>query len=304
LVFSGRLLAVDSLRLRRIARRQGGLFTRAQARACGFSAAQVRRRLGTGAWIAVRGPVLAEAGLPMTLGLADRAAQLALPGSVLAAFSAARAWNMPVPDRGPHLIVGRRTEATLAGVRVMRAVLDRYDVGVLNGVPLTMRARTVVDCLRLLDDGAATDLLDRALQRGWIRLDELVERARGLAGRRGAPRLARLVGAVGAGTRSAAERRMVELLVRGGVDGWEANVPIRDQRGLIGVGDVVFRGARVVIEVDGWAFHVTPQAFQRDRERQNRLVAAGWTVLRFTWRDLTERPGHVLGTVRRVVRVA
>jgi very-short-patch-repair endonuclease len=38
----------------------------------------------------------------------------------------------------------------------------------------------------------------------------------------------------------------------------------------------------LVIEVDGWAYHRTPDRFQRDRERQNRLVAAGWTVLRFT----------------------
>lgn len=72
------------------------------------------------------------------------------------------------------------------------------------------------------------------------------------------------------------------LLRSGGITGWEANVPIRDHEGLIGVGDIVFRRAKVVIEVDGWAFHVSPAAFQRDRARQNRLVAAGWTVLRFT----------------------
>ena len=94
------------------------------------------------------------------------------------------------------------------------------------------------------------------------------------------------------------------LLRSGGITGWEANVPIRDHEGLIGVGDIVFRRAKVVIEVDGWAFHVSPAAFQRDRARQNRLVAAGWTVLRFTWRDITERPSLVIRTIRNVVRVA
>ncbi len=70
---------------------------------------------------------------------------------------------------------------------------------------------------------------------------------------------------------------------------------------MIGVGDVVFEAHRVVIEIDGRAYHVTADRFERDRERQNRLVAAGWTVLRFTWRDLTERPRYVIDTVRAIL---
>jgi very-short-patch-repair endonuclease len=46
---------------------------------------------------------------------------------------------------------------------------------------------------------------------------------------------------------------------------------------------------------------VTPEHFQRDRRRQNRLIAAGWTVLRFTWWDLTERPDDVLAQIRAAV---
>jgi len=94
----------------------------------------------------------------------------------------------------------------------------------------------------------------------------------------------------------------VKLLREAGIDGWAANVEIRDGLGPIGIGDLVFRRARAVIEVDGLAFHVSPERFQRDRARQNRLVAAGWTVLRFTWRDVTERSNHVVRTVRAVLR--
>jgi very-short-patch-repair endonuclease len=65
---------------------------------------------------------------------------------------------------------------------------------------------------------------------------------------------------------------------------------------------VVFASAKLVVEVDGLAFHVTPERFQRDRQRQNRLVAAGWTVLRFTWMDLTERPSYVVASVRRLTQ--
>jgi very-short-patch-repair endonuclease len=100
------------------------------------------------------------------------------------------------------------------------------------------------------------------------------------------------------GERSAAERRLTGLLRDGGIGGWVANVEIHDGAGLIGVADVAIPRARLVVEIDGLAYHVTPDRFQHDRRRQNRLVAAGWTVLRFTWRDLTERLGYVTGTVR------
>ncbi len=103
--------------------------------------------------------------------------------------------------------------------------------------------------------------------------------------------MVRLLGLAVGGARSAAERLAARLLQQAGIDGWVANAQIRDGRGLIGVGDIVFGRLKLVIEIDGRAFHVTPEQFQTDRERQNRLVAAGWTVLRFTWRDLTQRPG-------------
>ena len=86
------------------------------------------------------------------------------------------------------------------------------------------------------------------------------------------------------------------------IGGWVANESIYDDTGgLIGLGDLVFRAERVVIELDGRAFHSTSERFERDRYRQNRLISAGWTVLRFTWRDLTRRPDYVIATVRRVV---
>ncbi len=61
--------------------------------------------------------------------------------------------------------------------------------------------------------------------------------------------------------------------------------------------DLAFPDVLLAIEIDGWAWHSDPERFQRDRRRQNLLVATGWTVLRFTWADLVERPDQVLATV-------
>ena len=55
--------------------------------------------------------------------------------------------------------------------------------------------------------------------------------------------------------------------------------------------DAALAELRLAIEVDGFEHHSSPDAFQRDRTRQNRLVALGWTVLRFTWDGRREAPG-------------
>ena len=128
-----------------------------------------------------------------------------------------------------------------------------------------------MDCLRFLDDRSAGRLLDRALQTGWIIRPEMVRRARALTGRRGAPRLVRLIRQASGGAHSEAERRAVALLRRSGITGWVANEPIP---GTGAVGDLVFEGAGLIVEIDGRAHHSGAVEFQRDRTRQNRLVEA------------------------------
>lgn len=66
---------------------------------------------------------------------------------------------------------------------------------------------------------------------------------------------------------------------------------------MIGVADVPFEREKIVIELDGYATHSGRQAFERDRERQNRLMRAGYLVIRFTWRHLTTDPGYVVHTI-------
>jgi hypothetical protein len=122
----GTLHGVDT-RLRKVTGRQLGLFTREQAHACGFSPGQIRRQIATGAWRALGRDVFAEGGLRPTPLIEDRAAQLAVPGSVLAGFSAARVWGMPAPKTGSHPIVTGRTDRRPPGVRLIRANLSERD---------------------------------------------------------------------------------------------------------------------------------------------------------------------------------
>jgi very-short-patch-repair endonuclease len=288
---------VDPKRLVRIARRHGGLFTRAEAKCCGYSDAQIRHRLRCGDWVTVMGAVLAPAALPITTAVRDVAASLAIAGSVLAGPSAARQWRVPIDDQRTCIYVGSSGHPRLPAVTPWHSMPPADDICLFNGLRVTSRARTVVDCALLLREPQAVELLDLALVRRWVTLEMIAQQIRRRTGKRGVRRLVRLMRLVADGTRSAAERLLSELFREHKVTGWKANEPLFDDDGLIGEGDFVFRRAKLVVEADGLAFHSDPKAFGRDRERQNRILKAGWKVLRFTWYDLRYRPDYVIKSV-------
>jgi very-short-patch-repair endonuclease len=127
------------------------------------------------------------------------------------------------------------------------------------------------------------------------RLEAIIETRKYLGG---TLQLRRLLEVAKAGSLSPAEDRLHLLFAHTGIRGWTANVPVEVDGRVIAVVDVLFPSARLVIEVDGWSAHGHRAAFQRDRTRQNRLIAAGYVVLRFTWEDLTDRPAYVVQAVR------
>lgn len=65
--------------------------------------------------------------------------------------------------------------------------------------------------------------------------------------------------------------------------------------------DAAWLPQMVAVEVDGFASRVSVDRFQDDRTRQNALVRAGWTVLRFTWADVTRRPEATATTLATVL---
>jgi very-short-patch-repair endonuclease len=73
---------------------------------------------------------------------------------------------------------------------------------------------------------------------------------------------------------------------------------VRDDSGRqIGFGDLAWPATKVLVEFDG-DVHRERGVFVRDLRRQNRLVLAGWTVLRFSSADVLGRPQEVVAAVR------
>jgi very-short-patch-repair endonuclease len=288
-------------RLNELARAQRGVFARWQALELGFTHYVIAHRVETKQWRRVMGAVFAAA----TAGLDDQslewAAYLACGrGSILSGPSALRRHGLDVGVESPHWVtVPPERHVTLRGVRMIREAVDPDDVVMVDGMRVTSVSRSMIDTLRVLPEYAGQPLLDRGLLRGWLSVEELEIRAHQLAGRRGVGRLRSHLTRVRGGARSEAERRLHALLERAGFTGWVANCKIFDVDGaLMAVIDVAFEEAKLALEVDGLAFHTDPDRFQRDRRRQNWLVNQGWTVLRFTWDDLTQRRRQVIDTIR------
>ena len=226
--------------------------------------------------------------------------------AVLAAWSAARALQMAWPQR-PHgpvcLALPPDEHRRLTGVVVLRHGLRACDILTGPGRPATTtRPRTVVDCLRLAPRTLRAQMLDEALYQRWLSVDDLVDQVHAVHGQHGAPALRELLRGVASGARSAAERLAQKVLGRSGIDGWRWNHPVALPDGTTAVADAALPELRIAVEIDGRAYHSGPREFQHDRTRQNALVAAGWIVLRFTWHDLTRRPGYVVAAVRAAVR--
>jgi very-short-patch-repair endonuclease len=93
------------------------------------------------------------------------------------------------------------------------------------------------------------------------------------------------------------ERRFIALARTHGLPEPERQVDLGDDE-WIGRVDFLFRGARIVVEVDGAEFHDGLLDRQRDEQRDARLQAAGWYVLRFRWADIVDRPAAVARSIR------
>jgi hypothetical protein len=94
-------------------------------------------------------------------------------------------------------------------------------------------------------------------------------------------------------TRSELERVFLPLCERGGLPPPEINVTVN---GVLV--DAVWRGARVVVELDGHRGHRTRAQIERDRRNDLRLRAAGYTVIRYTWEQVSAEPDAVLADLR------
>jgi len=140
--------------------------------------------------------------------------------------------------------------------------------------------------------------VEEALRRRLVRRRELLDLMDRYPRRPGTPALRSVLELDGgpALTRSEAEARLLAL-VRA------ARLPVPESNVVVGQYEVDFlwRTERVIVEVDGYAFHSSRGAFERDRRRIVDLEAAGFHVLPLTWRQIVEERETVIARIARAL---
>jgi very-short-patch-repair endonuclease len=279
---------------RDVARSQAGAISRAQLLGCGLTDSQARGLVSRRDVVRLLPGVYSPRPVPDSFDQRAWAAAL-WSGGVVSHRSAAQLWNLPAPTAATiHVTVAdTRFRERVSGVRLHRVPLTSRGVTTMDGLALTNRVTTVLDLLRTERYGGGRDLFDRAIQQGWIDTEAVVHALRDGPGRAGNVALRRLLAESEPGAHAESERVLHRILKTGGFSGWVAQYRIRLAAGFAYV-DVAFPQAGLIIEVDGRRYHDAASGnFERDRTRQNELIALGWRVLRFTWRMLIEEPARV-----------
>lgn len=289
-------MGTDAL-IARIAQHQNGLVTRTQAQAAGLTPRMIQVRISSGRWVVRRRGVYAIGGVPETERQVILAASLAC-GGVASHLTAAKLWGLDLPQPTAIELIGSSTR--LAGVRAHRSsTLERTDLASIGAIRVTGPARTLVDCSDAVPASELGAVVDDALRRGLVRLEQLRachERIDTGPGRRPTVAMREVLAArtpgYGAGD-SGREADIVRLLAAAGFP-----APVLGHRVKVGGRtyklDISWPESMAGIEFDGWATHKTFTAFHGDRNRLRRLVAKGWRILLVTAQtDLHELIGDV-----------
>ncbi|MGH2759115.1 MAG: endonuclease domain-containing protein [Actinomycetota bacterium] len=295
-------------RLAALARRQYGVVSRDDALRLGLTAEAVRRRVRSRRWEEVYPRVYQAAGCPPSLENRVLAAVFAAgPHAVASHRSAAALWRLRgVVAAEPEVVVPYPKCPRVPGVRSYRSrTLRPEDVTMLGTIRLTTPTRTMLDLSGVLDLASLEDALDDALQRRLVNSRKLEIRFAGA--QHGVPGVDGLRGLLALRVRghlgeSRFENRLRRVLVAGGLPVPTAQYVVRDTDGSFAARvDLAYPRARLAIEADGYAFHSGRRAFERDRERQNRLINAGWRVLRVTPSQLDSDPAGLTAAVKRAL---
>src|SRR5215213_635264 len=268
----------------------------AELRACGLSDDAILVRVRNGRLHPIhRGVYAVGHANPPLEGCFFAAVKACGSRALLAGVAAGVLWKILEWDwRLPEILVAGRCPPEHPGIRAHRTShLPPEDVAVREGIAVTSPIRTLLDLAAILDHRRLRRAVRQAQSLGLVELPALVSRLHGPGPRRGRAKLARIVSTGPAPTRSELEDVVLDLLLRGGLAHPDVNVPLW-LGGRRVVPDFRWPEARLVVEVDGAAWHDNRLAREDDAERQALLEAHGDRVLRVTWPQAIERPAQSL----------
>lgn len=281
-----------------------GVFTRGEAAVLGVSPEQISRMIRNGDIVRVAPSTFRVATHRESWSSRARAA-CASTGGALSHRTAAALWGMDGFRR-------TRIEVTIRYDRPRRTPLatihrtkqpSLVDERLLEGLPVTGPARTMLDLFAVLSPAKSELAVDAAMRQrlvDWPDLYEVLAR-HSARGRDGCGRLRTFLETANpdAAIPDSRWNRMVGvLLLDAGLAEPRYEHTIRQSGRFVARVDLAYPRRKLAIELDSVRWHMNQSSFVEDPRRRNQLLLSGWRVLSFTWADYYERPRDLVAAVR------
>lgn len=227
------------------------------------------------------------------LALVTALASAQMDGRWFCYEAAALVWGCFAVDLGRYVDVNQpftQRRSPDARIRRHHSVIPEDQLEVVDGIPVTTLARTVVDCARALPAHRALVIADSAVRAG-LREHDVHRCVESLRGGRGIRRARWLLTLVDGGSESPGETLTRLALIEAGLPRPVTQVPVHTAEGMR-YGDMGWPDRRVLVEFDGRVKYADGHgsggaaALIAEKRRQEAIEDAGWIVLRVMWEDL------------------
>lgn len=289
-------------KLRRLAARNHGRLNRAQILNAGATRHQITAWVKAG-WLTRehRGVYLFGPAPAARTGRFASALETMGPKATLSFRAAGGEWEVlrgavPTEVTLPRSCARRKRKAII----VHRADLPPEHVTTRHGLRITTLVRTILDLAAVLTPRELDRAFEQAQVRHGLRPEDVAAEVLCRAGYPGTPKLRALLrdGVDPEGVASVLELRFLALCEQHGIPRPLVNVPFEGCRP-----DFRWPGALLVVETDSRQFHDTIAARRRDAQKDARLRAAGYTVIRLCWRDVVADPAAAVAAIREALGV-
>ena len=285
--------------------RQFGLIARWQALGVGITAREFDYRVAHGRLIRVYPGVYRLRGVPFTRELRWLAAVLAGGrGAFLSHQAAAVHHHFDIKRVAPVVSTPHARHPEIDGVAWHRT-RRHGDVIVVNKIPVTTKARTILDCAAVMPHEPYVLLVQNTVTSGRVQIEELLS-ILDRRGGRGVDGTVKLRTALEGGLVDEDIESRLELIIARIVDRARVPAPVR-QHAVIGADgkqyflDSFWPDLRVAVEGDGRRWHGNAEQARRTRARARAITATGIDLYVYGWAEATESPDEVRKEIEAVV---
>jgi very-short-patch-repair endonuclease len=216
-------------------------------------------------------------------------------GALLSHRSAAELWALTKRSRCPKIDVTAPNGRGRPGIAVHEGGIHRDDRATIDRIPITSVARTLFDLAEVTDQQQLARAFEEADRLNLLRLRALDDVCARSHGRRGLRPIRRLIEEARAplAVRSVLEERFARFCRERDIVPAATNVDVLGHEV-----DAFWPRERVIVELDGYAFHHHRAAFERDRRKDVARQVAGYRAIRITDRRLEREPDAVESEIR------